>query len=91
MVENLADGQTTFDIKPQLLIPGVVLLPTQKAHFTVAAEEQGGELIFYHQMLPGSASRSYGIEVAQLVGMPQQVVSLAKVVLASLQRHGEDA
>ncbi len=57
----------------------------------VAAEEQGGELVFYHQVLPGPASRSYGIEVAQLAGMPQQVVSRAKEVLASLQRRGEDA
>ncbi len=57
----------------------------------VAAEEQGGELVFYYQVLPGPASRSYGIEVAQLAGMPQQVVNRAKEVLASLQRHGEDA
>lgn len=56
----------------------------------VAAEEQGGELVFYHQVLPGPASRSYGIEVAQLAGMPQQVVSRAKEVLASLQRPRED-
>lgn len=57
----------------------------------VAAEEQGGELVFYHQVLPGPASRSYGIEVAQLAGMPQPVVSRAKEVLVSLQRRGEDA
>jgi DNA mismatch repair protein MutS len=57
----------------------------------VAAEEQGGELVFYHQVMPGPASRSYGIEVAQLAGMPQQVVNRAKEVLASLQDHGEDA
>jgi len=44
----------------------------------VAAEEEGGELVFYHQVLPGPASRSYGIEVAQLAGMPQQVVGRAK-------------
>ncbi len=56
----------------------------------VTAEEQGGELIFYHQVLPGPASRSYGIEVAQLAGMPQGVVNRAKEVLASLQ-HREDA
>ncbi len=53
----------------------------------VTAEEQGGELIFYHQVLPGPASRSYGIEVAQLAGMPQGVVNRAKEVLASLQRR----
>lgn len=90
MVETLTDKQTTFEIKPRLLTPGVVLLPTQKASFTLAAEEQGGELVFYHQVLPGPASRSYGIEVAQLAGMPQQVVNRAKEVLASLQSPRED-
>lgn len=91
MVENLAHVQTTFNIKPQLLIPGGVILPARKAHFTVAAEEPGGELVFYYQVLPGPASRSYGIEVAQLAGMPHQVVNRAKEVLASLQRHEENA
>ncbi len=56
----------------------------------VAAEEEGGELVFYHQVLPGPASRSYGIEVAQLAGMPQQVVSRAKEVLASPQHSSEN-
>ncbi len=57
----------------------------------VAAEEQGGELVFYHQVLPGPASRSYGIEVAQLAGMPPTVVERAKEVLGSLQgvKEGE--
>ena len=55
----------------------------------VAAEEQGGELVFYHQVLPGPASRSYGIEVAQLAGMPQTVVERAKEVLGSLQKAKE--
>ncbi|MCA9840126.1 MAG: DNA mismatch repair protein MutS [Trueperaceae bacterium] len=51
----------------------------------VAAEEQEGELVFYHQVLPGPASKSYGVEVAQLAGMPTKVVKRAKEVLASLQ------
>ena len=90
MVETLTNKQTTFETKPRLLTPSVVLLLTQKASFTIAAEEQGGELAFYHQVLPGPASRSYGIEVAQLAGMPQQVVNRAKEVLASLQSPRED-
>jgi len=55
----------------------------------VAAEEQGGGLVFYHQVLPGPASRSYGIEVAQLAGMPQSVVDRAKEVLGDLQQGKE--
>jgi len=54
----------------------------------VAAEEQQGALVFYHQVLPGPASRSYGIEVAQLAGMPAQVIDRAKEVLTSFQGPG---
>ena len=56
------------------------------ANFHVAAEEQGDSLVFYHQVHPGPASRSYGIEVAKLAGMPSRVVDRAKAVLADLQR-----
>lgn len=55
----------------------------------VTAEEQEGELVFYHQVLPGPASKSYGVEVAQLAGMPGAVVERAREVLASLQRREE--
>ncbi|MDQ3457873.1 MAG: hypothetical protein M3498_00995, partial [Deinococcota bacterium] len=54
----------------------------------VAAEERDGDLVFYHQVLPGPASKSYGIEVAQLAGMPASVVARAKDVLDSLQKGG---
>jgi DNA mismatch repair protein MutS len=52
----------------------------------VAAEERDGELVFYHQVLPGPASKSYGVEVARLAGMPASVVERAKDVLVSLER-----
>ncbi len=56
------------------------------ANFHVAAEEQGDALVFYHQVLPGPASRSYGIEVAKLAGMPTSVVERAKAVLGEFQK-----
>jgi DNA mismatch repair protein MutS len=49
------------------------LVRAQNLH--VAAEERDGELVFYHQVLPGPASKSYGIEVARLAGMPASVVA----------------
>lgn len=57
------------------------------ANFHVAAEEQGDALVFYHQVVPGPASRSYGIEVAKLAGMPASVVERAKRVLETLEQE----
>lgn len=51
----------------------------------VAAEEQAGDLVFYHQVLPGPASRSYGIDVARMAGMPPRVVDRARDVLSLLE------
>jgi DNA mismatch repair protein MutS len=56
-------------------------------NYHVAAEERDGDLVFYHQVLPGPASKSYGIEVARLAGMPASVVARAKDVLDSLQKR----
>jgi DNA mismatch repair protein MutS len=56
-------------------------------NYHVAAEERDGDLVFYHQVLLGPASKSYGIEVARLAGMPASVVARAKDVLASLQKR----
>jgi DNA mismatch repair protein MutS len=55
-------------------------------NYHVAAEEREGDLVFYHQVLLGPASKSYGIEVARLAGMPTSVVERAKDVLNSLQK-----
>jgi len=52
-------------------------------HVTVAEEEIGP--IFSHRLLPGSSSRSYGIAVANMAGLPQQVVERAKEIAAQLE------
>ncbi|WP_198665504.1 DNA mismatch repair protein MutS [Thermus sediminis] len=56
----------------------------------VAAKEEAGGLVFYHQVLPGPASKSYGVEVASLAGLPQGVVERARALLraASARREG---
>jgi DNA mismatch repair protein MutS len=51
----------------------------------VAAKEEAGGLVFYHQVLPGPASQSYGLEVARLAGLPQAVLQRARSVLDSLE------
>jgi DNA mismatch repair protein MutS len=44
-----------------------------------------GTLAFLHEVIPGAADRSYGIQVAKLAGLPASVVKRARQALASLE------
>jgi DNA mismatch repair protein MutS len=59
----------------------------------VSAVEGGGKsgIVFLHQIEPGPASRSYGIQVARLAGVPSAVVQHAKHALAALEAHSESS
>jgi DNA mismatch repair protein MutS len=48
-------------------------------------KEWHGDVIFLHEVGPGAADRSYGIQVARLAGLPASVVARAKDVLAKLE------
>lgn len=52
---------------------------------TVRVKEWHGDVVFLHEVVPGAADRSYGIQVAKLAGLPASVIERAKVVLASLE------
>ncbi len=52
---------------------------------TIDVREHNNEIIFMHKIVPGVASRSYGIHVARMAGMPQSVVSRAETVLSALE------
>ena len=52
---------------------------------TVRVKEWQGDVVFLHEVLPGSADRSYGIQVARLAGLPPAVIVRAKAVLAKLE------
>ncbi len=52
---------------------------------TVRVAEQGGEIVFLHQIVAGRADRSYGIHVAQLAGVPAPVLERAREILACLE------
>jgi DNA mismatch repair protein MutS len=55
----------------------------------VGATESGADIVFLHEIQPGPASRSYGIQVARLAGLPAAVVNHARHALAALERHQE--
>jgi len=52
----------------------------------VSAAESGHDIVFMHELQPGPASRSYGIHVARLAGVPQAVLSHARHTLAGLEQ-----
>jgi len=51
-------------------------------NFHVSVKETGNGIVFLRKVEPGSADRSYGIEVAKLAGLPSEVISRAREVLA---------
>jgi DNA mismatch repair protein MutS len=52
---------------------------------TVRVKEWHGDVVFLHEVVPGAADRSYGIQVAKLAGLPPAVIERAKQVLAELE------
>jgi DNA mismatch repair protein MutS len=58
---------------------------------TVRVKEWQNEVIFLHEVVPGAADRSYGIQVAKLAGLPSPVIERAKVVLAKLEAEDRAA
>ena len=53
---------------------------------TVAVKEFEGEVIFLHEVRDGAADRSYGVQVAQLAGLPPAVIKRARDVLNQLEK-----
>ena len=59
-------------------------------NYQITATEREGEVVFLHRLERGRASKSYGIEVARLAGLPPAVLSNARDVLARLERYELD-
>jgi DNA mismatch repair protein MutS len=59
----------------------------------VSAVEQGEDIVFLHEIQTGPASRSYGVQVARLAGMPASLVRQARATLEALesQKQAGDA
>jgi DNA mismatch repair protein MutS len=53
-------------------------------------QEARKEIVFLRQVKPGAADKSYGIEVARLAGMPQEVLLRANEILERLERKEID-
>ena len=60
-------------------------------NYNVAVKEWNHQIIFLRKILPGSAEKSYGIQVARLAGLPEDVIARAKEVLAQLEAGHQPA
>ena len=61
-------------------------LPGAK-NYQITATEKDGDVVFLHKLQPGKASKSYGIAVAKLAGLPATVIERAKGVLEKLEKY----
>jgi DNA mismatch repair protein MutS len=81
-------AKTLFATHYHELVEVARILPRVRA-CNVAVSEEGGTVVFLRKIVPGGADKSYGIHVAQLAGIPRQVVRRAEEVLGELERKGD--
>ncbi len=61
------------------------------ANYQVTVKELPDKIIFLHQVQPGGASKSYGIEAGRLAGLPSKVISRARQVMSQIEEHSKIA
>jgi DNA mismatch repair protein MutS len=90
VVEYLHDHPT---LRPKTLfathyheLTDLALTKERVKNYNVAVKEWGGEIIFLRRIVEGGTNRSYGIQVARLAGLPQNVIDRAKEILSNLER-----
>ena len=77
-------GKTLFATHYHELTELEQILPHVRA-YRMDVLEQGDQVIFLRQVVPGGADRSYGVHVAQLAGIPPAIVRRAREILAELE------
>jgi DNA mismatch repair protein MutS len=66
------------------------LLPNV-ANYQVTVKELPDQIVFLHQVQPGGADRSYGIEAGRLAGLPASVIQRARQVMSQIEQHSKIA
>ncbi|MGC9525284.1 MAG: DNA mismatch repair protein MutS [Limnospira sp.] len=61
------------------------------ANYQVTVKELPDKIIFLHQVQPGGADKSYGIEAGRLAGLPDVVIRRAKQVMKQIEKHSKIA
>jgi DNA mismatch repair protein MutS len=68
----------------------IALVKPAVANATMAVKEVGGRVVFLKKVVPGAADRSYGIQVAEIAGLPPSVIDRAREVLSNLEKQELD-
>jgi DNA mismatch repair protein MutS len=68
----------------------IALVKKAVSNATMAVKEVGGRVVFLRKVIPGAADRSYGIQVAELAGLPASVLERAREVLSNLEKQELD-
>ncbi|HEY9769555.1 MAG TPA: DNA mismatch repair protein MutS [Coleofasciculaceae cyanobacterium] len=64
---------------------------TNVANYQVTVKEMSDKIIFLHQVTPGGADKSYGIEAGRLAGLPSSVIDRARQVMGQIEKHSKIA
>ena len=56
-------------------------------NYCISIKEIGGKLVFLRKIMRGSATRSYGIEVASLAGLPNEIIDRAKELITEFEKE----
>ena len=64
---------------------------TAAVNMHVSAAESGASIVFLHELQPGPASKSYGVQVARLAGMPAAVLNHARHALSALEAGASES
>jgi DNA mismatch repair protein MutS len=90
-IHNRIRARTLFATHYYELTETSETLPGVKNHH-IQVKEWGDKIIFLRKIVPGSTDRSYGIHVAQLAGLPPEVISRANLILKDLEKanYGQD-
>ena len=60
-------------------------------NYNIAVKEWNDRIIFLRKLVPGGTNRSYGIQVARIAGIPEDVILRAKEILENLEGEGRDS
>ncbi|NEO28848.1 MAG: DNA mismatch repair protein MutS, partial [Kamptonema sp. SIO4C4] len=61
------------------------------ANYQVTVKELPDRIVFLHQVRPGGADKSYGIEAGRLAGLPELVINRAKEVMGQIEQNSKIA
>jgi DNA mismatch repair protein MutS len=87
---NEIKGRTIFATHYHEMNELASILPNV-ANYQVTVKELPDQIIFLHQVQPGGADKSYGIEAGRLAGLPPSVIERARQVMRQIEKHSKIA